>query len=124
MRIEKPGGIGDGCGGATFSLTQVNRSLAAQAISTFAELNRCRVFSYSSRCPRMTASSLSDLIEIHPLPPRPPGQRLARSCQARRRRAGRARVDRMTNDITAAAAGTWDLGGDLTVNRIGYGAMQ
>jgi pyridoxine 4-dehydrogenase len=30
----------------------------------------------------------------------------------------------MTNDITAAAAGTWDLGGDLTVNRIGYGAMQ
>ena len=30
----------------------------------------------------------------------------------------------MRNDIPAAAAGTWDLGGDLTVNRIGFGAMQ
>jgi len=30
----------------------------------------------------------------------------------------------MTNNITATAAGTWDLGGDATVNRIGYGAMQ
>jgi len=31
----------------------------------------------------------------------------------------------MTNDdITATAAGHWDLGGDLRVNRIGYGAMQ
>jgi pyridoxine 4-dehydrogenase len=30
----------------------------------------------------------------------------------------------MTNDITATAAGHWDLGGDLRVNRIGFGAMQ
>lgn len=30
----------------------------------------------------------------------------------------------MTNDITAAAAGTWNLGGDLTVNRLGFGGMQ
>jgi aryl-alcohol dehydrogenase-like predicted oxidoreductase len=29
----------------------------------------------------------------------------------------------MTNEITATAAGTWKLG-DLTVNRIGFGAMQ
>jgi pyridoxine 4-dehydrogenase len=30
----------------------------------------------------------------------------------------------MTNDLMAAAAGQWRLGGDLTVNRLGYGAMQ
>ncbi|HEV8557224.1 MAG TPA: oxidoreductase [Actinophytocola sp.] len=30
----------------------------------------------------------------------------------------------MTMNVTATAAGRWDLGGDLRVNRIGYGAMQ
>jgi pyridoxine 4-dehydrogenase len=30
----------------------------------------------------------------------------------------------MTMNVTAAAAGHWDLGGDLRVNRVGYGAMQ
>jgi pyridoxine 4-dehydrogenase len=30
----------------------------------------------------------------------------------------------MTTNVTATAAGHWDLGGDLRVNRIGYGAMQ
>jgi pyridoxine 4-dehydrogenase len=30
----------------------------------------------------------------------------------------------MTSQVTAAAAGTIDLGGDLTVNRMGYGAMR
>lgn len=30
----------------------------------------------------------------------------------------------MTNDLMATAAGQWKLGGDLTVNRLGYGAMQ
>lgn len=30
----------------------------------------------------------------------------------------------MTSNVTATAAGHWDLGGDLRVNRIGYGAMQ
>jgi aryl-alcohol dehydrogenase-like predicted oxidoreductase len=30
----------------------------------------------------------------------------------------------MTMNVTATAAGHWDLGGDLRVNRIGYGAMQ
>jgi pyridoxine 4-dehydrogenase len=30
----------------------------------------------------------------------------------------------MTNNITATAAGHWDLGGDLRVNRLGFGAMQ
>jgi pyridoxine 4-dehydrogenase len=30
----------------------------------------------------------------------------------------------MTSDISAAAAGTITLGGDLTVNRLGYGAMR
>src|ERR1700722_13756989 len=30
----------------------------------------------------------------------------------------------MASEITAAAAGTIDLGGDLTVNRLGFGAMR
>jgi aryl-alcohol dehydrogenase-like predicted oxidoreductase len=30
----------------------------------------------------------------------------------------------MTTNVTAIAAGHWELGGDLRVNRIGYGAMQ
>ena len=30
----------------------------------------------------------------------------------------------MTSKATAAAAGTIDIGGDLTVNRMGYGAMR
>jgi pyridoxine 4-dehydrogenase len=30
----------------------------------------------------------------------------------------------MTSQVTAAAAGTIDLGGDLTINRMGYGAMR
>src|ERR1035438_6078883 len=30
----------------------------------------------------------------------------------------------MTSTATAAAAGTIDIGGDLTVNRMGYGAMR
>jgi len=30
----------------------------------------------------------------------------------------------LTNELTAAAAGTVTLGGDLTVNRLGYGAMR
>jgi aryl-alcohol dehydrogenase-like predicted oxidoreductase len=30
----------------------------------------------------------------------------------------------MTMNVTATAAGHWDLGGDLRVNRIGYGVMQ
>ena len=30
----------------------------------------------------------------------------------------------MTKDVTASAAGTITLGGDLTVNRLGYGAMR
>lgn len=29
-----------------------------------------------------------------------------------------------TREITATAAGQWDLGGDLRINRIGFGAMQ
>lgn len=29
-----------------------------------------------------------------------------------------------TNNITAAASGTYTLGGDLTINRLGYGAMR
>jgi pyridoxine 4-dehydrogenase len=32
--------------------------------------------------------------------------------------------DVMTSQLTAAAAGTIDIGGDLTVNRMGYGAMR
>jgi len=30
----------------------------------------------------------------------------------------------MADKTTAAAAGTIDIGGDLTVNRMGYGAMR
>lgn len=51
---------------------------------------------------------------------------MATSCQPRERRSVADNAGRMTTDtmtITADAAGTWQLG-DLTVNRIGFGAMR
>jgi pyridoxine 4-dehydrogenase len=54
-------------------------------------------------------------------------------CPACKREAGRARLEAtnklredtgMSDQSTAAAAGTIDVGGDLTVNRLGFGAMR
>src|SRR5579859_789769 len=53
-----------------------------------------------------------------------PGARARRDVEGWKRRTNRERATGMSEQSTAATAGTIDVGGDLTVNRLGFGAMR